>query len=300
MGKRVRSPIDHRTFWRAVAPSPSRRESVADAERLSHMIWRPAVSRAASLGGSTGHQPKAFAPDRRVPAIRPGRSIDLAVPGPRAPRNLPQGAELGFSLGMRVLHSNARAELHVLAHGGAKRLVVGHPGRIERGHIQLDETLALGLGDLQTSMNVDQVLKTELTREAVRATEALGREHRHVIDVLRLALAEQRLQQRIAQNTVVEQLLQTMEALLAASMLKQRRHARMLARGARSTNRERALGTADRARLTPCCVATSTLAHQRHIGFGSEIVDHRRSISDDQTWLSGERPRALNAGASTS
>ena len=77
-------------------------------------------------------------------------------------------------------------------------------------------------------MHVDQVLKAELTRESVRATKALGREHRQVIDVLRLALTEQRLQQRIAQNTVVEQLLEAMEALLAASVLKQRRHERML------------------------------------------------------------------------
>lgn len=116
----------------------------------------------------------------------------------------PQGVQLGFSLGMRVLHRNARAELHVRARCGAKRLVIGHPRRAERGHLQFDETVALGLGDLQTSTNVDQVLKTELTREAVRATEALGCGHRQVIDVLRLAPAEQRLQQRIAQNTVVE------------------------------------------------------------------------------------------------
>jgi hypothetical protein len=45
-----------------------------------------------------------------------------------------------------------------------------------------------------------------------------------MIDVLRLAGAEQGLQQRIAQHAVVEGLLETVQSSLAAGELEQARH----------------------------------------------------------------------------
>jgi hypothetical protein len=127
--------------------------------------------------------------------------------------------QLGVGLGARVLHRDACAELNVLAYGGAERLVVGHLRRIERRHVQLDEALALLLSDLEAAMHVDQVLKPELAREPVGTAERLGGEHRQVIDMLELAVAEQRLEQRVSQHAVVEDLLEVVERLLAASVL---------------------------------------------------------------------------------
>ena len=60
-------------------------------------------------------------------------------------------------------------------------------------------------------MDGDQVREPELAREAVGPAERLGGEHRQVLDVLRLALAEQRLQQRVAQDAVVEGLLEPVQ-----------------------------------------------------------------------------------------
>jgi hypothetical protein len=127
--------------------------------------------------------------------------------------------QLGVGLGVRVLRRDAGAELNVLANGGAERLVVGHPRGVERRYVQLDEALALLLGDLEPAMHVDQVLKAELAREPVGTAERLGSEHRQVIDMLGLAVAEQWLQQRVSQDAVVEELLEAMESLLAASVL---------------------------------------------------------------------------------
>ena len=56
----------------------------------------------------------------------------------------------------------------MLAHGLAKRRVGRHPGRVERGHVQLDEPPALLLGDPQPAVHVDEV------REAQVAGEPLG------------------------------------------------------------------------------------------------------------------------------
>ena len=56
------------------------------------------------------------------------------------------------------------------------------------------------------------------------ALPGLGRERGQVIDVLRPPLPEQRLQQRVAQNAVVEDLLQAVQRFLTTGMLEERRH----------------------------------------------------------------------------
>ena len=73
-------------------------------------------------------------------------------------------------------------------------------------------------------MDVDQVREAELAAEAVRTAEGLGGEHRQVLDVLRLARAEQRLQQRVAQDAVVEELLEAVEGLVTAGVLEEAGH----------------------------------------------------------------------------
>ena len=50
-----------------------------------------------------------------------------------------------------------------------------------------------------------------------------------MLDVLRLAGTEERLQQRVAQHAVVEGLLEAMQGLLTAGMLEQRGHLGTLA-----------------------------------------------------------------------
>jgi len=107
----------------------------------------------------------------------------------------------------------------VLADGRAERLVVRHPRLVERGQVELDEALALRLGDPQPAVDVDEVLEAELAREAVRAAEGLGGEHREVLDVLRLPVTEQRLEERVAQDAVVEELLEAVQRGLASGVL---------------------------------------------------------------------------------
>jgi hypothetical protein len=55
-----------------------------------------------------------------------------------------------------------------------------------------------------------------------------------VVDVLRLAGAEQRLQERVAPDAVVEDLLEAMEGLFAPSMLVKRWHQRKIESGDRA------------------------------------------------------------------
>jgi hypothetical protein len=81
--------------------------------------------------------------------------------------------QLVVGRGVGVLRRDLRAELEVLAHGGAERLVVGHAGGIEGGEVELDEARALGLGDLQAAVHVDQVLEAELPAEPIGSAERL-------------------------------------------------------------------------------------------------------------------------------
>ena len=57
----------------------------------------------------------------------------------------------------------------MLPHSAPKGLIVGHPGFVERLQIDLDETIALFVGDLEVAVHVDDVGAAELLREARRA-----------------------------------------------------------------------------------------------------------------------------------
>jgi hypothetical protein len=52
--------------------------------------------------------------------------------------------------------------------------------------------LSLLLADLQAAMHLDQVVETKPAREAIGAAKGLGRKQGQVIDVVRLAIREQR------------------------------------------------------------------------------------------------------------
>ena len=64
-------------------------------------------------------------------------------------------------------------------------------------------------------MDLDQVGETQLAGEPVRAAEGLGGEGGQVVDVLGPAGAEERLEQRVGQDAVVEDLLEAVQPLLA-------------------------------------------------------------------------------------
>jgi hypothetical protein len=86
-------------------------------------------------------------------------------------------------------------------------------------HVELHEALALLIGDLQAAVDRDEVVEAELAWEPIRASERLGREPNQVVDVGGPTLAEQRLQQRVRQDAVVEDLLEAVKGLLTAGVL---------------------------------------------------------------------------------
>jgi hypothetical protein len=103
------------------------------------------------------------------------------------------------------------------SHGLPKIRVVGHSDLVERSQIQGDEPLPLFFADVETPMHRDQVVEaSKLTSESVRSAEGLRRERGQVIDVVRLSLAEQWLQQRIRKHAVVERVLKSVEGFLTA------------------------------------------------------------------------------------
>jgi hypothetical protein len=73
-----------------------------------------------------------------------------------------QRVELVVALGVRVLHRHLRAKLDVLADGLAKRGIGRHLRRVERDHVELDEPLALLLGDPQSAVYGYEVGEAEL------------------------------------------------------------------------------------------------------------------------------------------
>src|SRR5919106_1012483 len=151
-------------------------------------------------------------------------SAAVVVARPRPAGDLAEGIQLVVVIGVRVLHRHPGAELEVLAHGLAERLVVWQAGFVERLQIELNEPLPLLVGDLQVAVHVDHVLEAELAREAIGAAKRLGREPRQVVDVSRSAFCEQPLQYRIGEDLVIEQLLEAVKRLVAAGMLEQRGH----------------------------------------------------------------------------
>jgi hypothetical protein len=70
---------------------------------------------------------------------------------------------------------------------------VGQTGLVESLQVERDESFALLVRDLEPPVHVDEVLEAQLAREAVGAAERLGGEPGQVLDVVSLALAEQRL-----------------------------------------------------------------------------------------------------------
>jgi hypothetical protein len=88
----------------------------------------------------------------------------------------------------------------VRANRFAERRVFGQTGLAERLQVERDESLALLVGDPEAAVHIDEVVEAQLAREAVRAAERLSREPGQVLDVVRLPLPEQRLEQRIGEN----------------------------------------------------------------------------------------------------
>ena len=130
--------------------------------------------------------------------------------------------KLGVRPGARVLLSDVCSELDVLTNRAAKRLVVGKAGIVERLQVHLDEPLTLLIGDLQIAMHVDDVPKTEPIGKSWRPAERLSSKPGQVIDMAGNTMREQLLEHRVSERPGVEQLLEPVQALIAAGMLIQR------------------------------------------------------------------------------
>lgn len=77
-------------------------------------------------------------------------------------------------------------ELDVLAYRRTELLVVRESRFIECVEVDVDEALPLFVGNLQSAVHIDGVLKPQAAGEPVGAAEGLGREPREVIDMGRL------------------------------------------------------------------------------------------------------------------
>jgi hypothetical protein len=130
--------------------------------------------------------------------------------------------ELGVVRGVRVLHRDLRAELHVRTDRGSEVRIRRHIDGVERGEIEIDESLALRFRDLQAPMDLNQVFEpADVATEPIGSSERLRRERGQMIDVLRLTRAEQRLQERIRQHRRIERGLQTVDAFVASCKFEQ-------------------------------------------------------------------------------
>lgn len=130
--------------------------------------------------------------------------------------------QVGITLGLRVLLGDVRTELHVLADRLTERLVVRQTGLVESLYVNRYESLPLLIGDLQMTVHVDDVLKTEPGGEAIRAAKRLGCEPCQVLDVGRHALGKHVLQNRVGERLRVEQLLERVQCLVSARVLVKR------------------------------------------------------------------------------
>jgi hypothetical protein len=82
------------------------------------------------------------------------------------------------------------------------------------------------LGDVEVTVDVDQMAEsTQLLGESVGTTERFGGECGQMIDVLRLAGAEERLPDRIGQDARIERVFESVECSLATGELIERRPA---------------------------------------------------------------------------
>jgi len=173
---------------------------------------------------TTGRGDRAVISRRPPRGAAPPRADRVRLPRPLPPRHLAQRMQLIVGLGVGVLHRHVRPELHVRAQRLAERGVIGQPGRVGGGQVQLDEPLPLLLGDLQAAVHVDEMGEAQLPGEVVGAPERFGLERGQVVDVIRLARAEQRLQQGIGEHAAIEDVDEAVQAVVAARVLVDRFH----------------------------------------------------------------------------
>jgi hypothetical protein len=144
--------------------------------------------------------------------------------GPPA-RRLAQRIEVFVALCMGILHRHSRTERDVFSDGFPKGLVVRQARRIEGGEIQLDEALPLDFGNVEISLDLDQMVNAaQFPGEAIRAAEGFSREGRHMVYMARLSCAEERLEQLVPEYTSIEDLLESVERAQTTSVFKERRH----------------------------------------------------------------------------
>ena len=130
--------------------------------------------------------------------------------------------QLGVGFGPRILLSDMRPELCVLAECLTERLVIGQPGFTEGVQVERDESFALLVGDLQVAVHVDHVSEAQPAGEAIRPAEGLRREPGQVIDVGGRSLGEKGLEHLVGECLGVEQVLEPVQCFVAARVLVQR------------------------------------------------------------------------------
>jgi hypothetical protein len=84
--------------------------------------------------------------------------------------------------------------------------------------------LALGLADVKASMDVDQVGEAEFAGGANRTCERFGCEPGQVLQMLWPTSSEERLEERVRKNTCVEDVLKSVNRMLAFGVLVVRGH----------------------------------------------------------------------------
>lgn len=110
---------------------------------------------------------------------------------------------------------------------------------VQRLQVQLDKTESLLLGDVEVTVDIDQMGESQLLGEAVGTTERFGGKGGQMIDVLGLAGTEERLQDRIGQDARIERVFEPVECSLATGELIERRHAPSVTSGGRPSTQRR-------------------------------------------------------------
>jgi hypothetical protein len=110
------------------------------------------------------------------------------------PWDFVQRIEVFVAFRMRVLHRHARAKLDMLANRLPERLVVWHADRIEGSHVQLDKTLPLGFGNLEMTMDGDDMVKAQFPAKVVGPSKGFGGKGGQMVNMLGLSCAEERLE----------------------------------------------------------------------------------------------------------
>jgi hypothetical protein len=89
--------------------------------------------------------------------------------------------EIGVSLCVRVPHRDLGAELDMAREQRPESGVACHADLIQCAEVQLDASSALRLGDVQSPVDLDQVLEAQLAAGPIRAARRLGRERREMV-----------------------------------------------------------------------------------------------------------------------